>query len=183
MTQFLGWIHKEVDHVEHFVILNTKSAKITVSKKHVIFRQVEGSHDGAMTTTFADLVTVGDVLEVIVEGQVQRERVVSIDKETKKGTFAPLTASGTILVDNVLASCYADFLFQSVADVAFYPVKLLPWLLEDEGSQTKDGLRLYPKLLTWFGRQINMVETYKGEFNLSVPFAMLLVGIARHLSY
>ena len=117
MTQFLGWIHKEVDHVEHFVILNTKSAKITVSKKHVIFRQVEGSHDGAMTTTFADLVTVGDVLEVIVEGQVQRERVVSIDKETKKGTFAPLTASGTILVDNVLASCYADFLFQSVVTI------------------------------------------------------------------
>ena len=54
MTQFLGWIHKEVDHVEHFVILKTGSAKITVSKKHVIFRQVEGSHDGAMTTTFAD---------------------------------------------------------------------------------------------------------------------------------
>jgi len=183
MTPFLGWIHKEDDHMEQFVVLKTESAKITLSAKHVIFRQVEGSHDGAMTTTFADLVSVGDVLEVIVDGQVERERVVRIDKETKKGTFAPLTASGTILVDNVLASCYADFLFQSVADVAFYPVKLLPWLLENEGSQTKDGLRLYPKLFTWFGRQINMVETYKGEFNLSVPFAMLLVGIARHLSY
>ena len=67
-----------------------------------------------MTTTFADLVEEGDLLEVILDGKVHWERVVSIDFETRKGTYAPLTTAGTILVDNVLASCYADFAFQSV---------------------------------------------------------------------
>lgn len=64
-----------------------------------------------MTTTFADLVEEGDLLEVVLDGKVHWERVVAIEHERRKGIFSPLTAAGTILVDNVLASCYADFLF------------------------------------------------------------------------
>merc|ERR1719220_976843 len=99
--------------------------------------------EGTMTTTFASSIEKGDFLEVIVDGKVVWERVVDIDHETKRGIYTPLTVAGTILVDNVLASCYADFLFQSVADLAFLPVKLFPWLLDNEESQAKDGLRFY----------------------------------------
>ena len=65
-------------------------------------------------------------------------------------------------------------------------MKLFPWLLESEESQAKDGMRLYPKLLTWFGTKINMVESYKDEskhMSDSVPFAMLVMGILLRLSY
>ena len=76
--------------------------------------------------------------------------------------------------------------FNVQADFAFLPVKLFPWLLDNEESQHRDGLRFYPKLLTWFGTQINMVESYKAESNLmpvSVPFAMLMMGLVLRLSY
>ena len=114
MTNFLGWIHKEEHHTELFLKLKTESAQITLSEKHVIFYKPKGRKEDTMTTTFADSVEEGDLLEVILDGKVHWERVVSIDFETRKGTYAPLTTAGTILVDNVLASCYADFVFQSV---------------------------------------------------------------------
>ena len=114
MTNFLGWIHKEEHHTELFLKLKTESAQITLSEKHVIFYKPKRIEGDAMTTTFADLVEEGDLLEVTLNGEVRWERVVDIDVETRKGIYTPLTSAGTILVDNVLASCYADFLFQSV---------------------------------------------------------------------
>ena len=114
MTNFLGWIHKEEDHTERFLKLKTESAQITLSEKHVIFYKPKGRKEDTMTTIFADLVEEGDLLEVILDGKVHWERVINIDSETRKGIYAPLTTAGTILVDNVLASCYADFAFQSV---------------------------------------------------------------------
>ena len=70
--------------------------------------------------------------------------------------------------------------------MAFLPVKLFPWLLDNEESQARDGLRLYPQMLTWFGTKINMVESYKDEskhMTVTVPFAMLVMGIVLRLSY
>ena len=114
MTKFLGWIHKEANQTETFLKLKTKSAEITISKKHVIFYKPRGRTGNAMTTTFADLIEEGDLLEVLLDGEVHWQRVVEIDHETRKGIYTPLTSAGTILVDSVLASCYADFLFQHV---------------------------------------------------------------------
>ena len=114
MTTFLGWIHKEANHTNRFIKLKTESAQITLSEKHVIIHKPKGMTRDDKRTTFADLVKEGDLLEVVVDGEVHWERVVDIDHETRKGIYTPLTLAGTILVDNVLSSCYADFLFQSV---------------------------------------------------------------------
>merc|ERR1712107_270854 len=117
MTNFLGWLHKDANHTERFLKLKTESVQITLSKKHVIFYKKKGMEGDNMATTFADRVEEGDLLEVISDGKVQWERVVDIDSELRKGAYAPLTSEGTILVDNILASCYADFVYQSVAGI------------------------------------------------------------------
>ena len=69
---------------------------------------------------------------------------------------------------------------------SFLPVKLFPWLLENEESQVKDGLRFYPRLLTWAGTQINLVESYKEESkfrSITTPLAILATGIILRVSY
>ena len=70
MTNFLGWIHKEEDHSERFLKLKTESAQITLSEKHVIFYKPKGRD--TMTTTFADLVEEGALLEVILDGNITK---------------------------------------------------------------------------------------------------------------
>ena len=98
----------------HRATLRTESAQITLSEKHVLFHKPKERKSDTMTMTFADLVEECVLLEVMLDGKVQWERVVDIDSELRKGAYAPLTAEGTILVDNILASCYADFVYQSV---------------------------------------------------------------------
>ena len=52
----------------------------------------------------------------------------------------PLTAEGTIVVDGVLASCYASF-DHDWAHLLTTPVRWFPWLFEDETNREADGPR------------------------------------------
>ena len=116
MTPFLGWIHRDSTEATHFVALQTETQKICLTPKHVIFRRKHGQKTGTGSTSFADQVEEGDHLQVLSSGmaKVRWEAVLSIQVETKRGFYAPLTSTGTLIVDNVLASCYANFLHQSV---------------------------------------------------------------------
>ena len=116
LTPFLGWIHRDSTEATHFVALQTETQKICLTPKHVIFRRKHGQKTGTGSTSFADQVEEGDHLQVLSSGmaKVRWEAVLSIQVETKRGIFAPLTSTGTLLVDNVLASCYANFRHQSV---------------------------------------------------------------------
>lgn len=113
MTPFLGWIHKESETAAKFFTLETSSQKIILSAKHVIFIKANQNQLRPMTT-FADLVKGGDLLHIRDNKGTRWEEVVSIHADTRTGIYTPLTSAGTILVDNILASCYADFLYQSV---------------------------------------------------------------------
>ena len=50
-------------------------------------------------------------------------RVVAVEAEARRGVYAPLTAAGNLVVDGVLASCYALVDSQAVAHAAFAPVR------------------------------------------------------------
>ena len=91
------------------------------------------------------------------------EAVVAVEPAIENGIWAPLTMEGTLLVDGLLASCYASFPHDLV-DLALAPVKMFPrMLLDDEESVKVDGCRevviLYKKLATAMGlRQRNQEE-------------------------
>lgn len=55
----------------------------------------------------ADELIVGDNLCTFENGVVQSAKITAINQQIKQGKFAPLTSSGTILVDGILCSCYA----------------------------------------------------------------------------
>ena len=56
-------------------------------------------------------------------GLARPSRVVSVEGAARRGVYAPLTAAGNVVVDGVLASCYALVDSQAVAHAAFAPVR------------------------------------------------------------
>lgn len=111
-------------------IITESGAKITVTPSHLIFgsennRTVNISEGYA---TFAKNIEIGDYVYVrnsADSGKISQERVVDVISSSEKGSFAPLTSEGNILVNNVLASCYALLDDQTLAHYAFMPVRLL----------------------------------------------------------
>jgi hypothetical protein len=71
--------------------------------------------------------------------------VTLIEKITKRGYTAPLTKSGTLLVNNILASCYAEVKSQTVAHLAMNPISIWYDLNKFFGYQaySQEGLELY----------------------------------------
>merc|ERR1719411_1113449 len=61
-------------------------------------------------------------------GSLVPSRVISVETVVDSGVYAPLTARGNLVVDDVLASCYAQIDSQETAHLAFAPVRLL-WSL------------------------------------------------------
>ena len=88
-----------------------------------------------------------------------KDEVVSNDIESRKGISSPLTAYGTIIVEDILASCYSDydrsFLHMAFAPVRwFYDVKnalsKMEWMENDDSSDYEyeiGGHHWYPETL------------------------------------
>ena len=86
---------------------------------------------------FANTVNVGDFLWSGGSGLV---RVKSVTIVVDTGVFAPLTSSGTILVDDLLASCYADIESHDLAHLVSMPIRVFPQMLQEEVCQGHTAL-------------------------------------------
>lgn len=75
------------------------------------------------------------------------------------GSYAPLTRHGTLVVEDVVASCFAAVADHHLAQLAFWPLRLfpsLPW-----GSWTpSEGVHWYPQLLYRLGRLLLEESTF-----------------------
>ena len=109
----------------------------------------------ALESLYAGQLAVGDQLVQLKDGGsediVQAVEVLLIKEVWDSGYWAPLTSSGTLLVDGFLASCYASFPHRP-AQIVFAPVKMFPrQLLDDESSQHVDGVRGVVKAIKTIG--------------------------------
>lgn len=99
-----------------------------------------------------------------VSGSQVKEVIKSILIEPVKGYAAPLTLSGTILVDNILVSNYAVIKSHSAAHIAMAPVRW--WYTM--GNQMKifkidkqlNGTHWFPGLLHSFNSYTNLVKLH-----------------------
>lgn len=98
-TRVLLWADANVDTpTKYFRLELEDGSEIKLTGEHLIL--VGGSHRAVMARD----VNIGDVLYKKNVGFV---KVKSIGQAVENGFCAPITASGTIFVDGVLASCYA----------------------------------------------------------------------------
>jgi len=140
------FLDRAPEETRQFYVIKTASGHtLTLTPSHLIYAKIvanaldededEADEEAASSSTTADFESVyagdvreGDYLLVKSVSGLVPSRVVSIETVVKQGVYAPLTAQGNVVVDDVLASCYAQIDSQDTAHWAFAPVRLL-WSL------------------------------------------------------
>lgn len=99
--------------------------KLLVTENHLIFRGLEAIRAKDVAT--GDVITTVSHNGTFVESIVTSVKIVHLT-----GVYAPLTESGTIVVEGVLCSCYAVVNSHNLAHAAFLPLRIL-YRIRDNG--------------------------------------------------
>ena len=121
---FLHWHSKEISSALR--IVHSKGS-ITVTPDHLLFVTVE---DGSTKQSIPAKKLPLGVLLLTKNGP---SAIHSVFPTTIEGYFAPLTSAGTLLVDGVVASCYAEDGYYNVPhwaiQILMAPLRMIPqWL-------------------------------------------------------
>ena len=122
----------------------TNGQSFTVSKHHLVFKQ---ENENSKVAVFAEEISVGDNLFKLSDRDktLQPVKVTSIKETLRHGAFAPLTDQGTLLIDGVLTSCYAEIRSHRLAHLALTPLRL--WKSWFPSKEVQDGIQWYAKQL------------------------------------
>ena len=150
----ITFIHRKPDVLEEFIKITTmKRDTLKITEDHLLFVEKTGQP----TAIPARDVKVGDTVYVKGKHGVEKDAVQGISTVYEKGVYAPVTLSGTILVNDVHTSCYFDVLSHEWSHRAMGVARAVhyvsPWMLQwISGVGQKDGFpgwcRLAHKILT-----------------------------------
>ena len=150
----ITFIHHQPEVMQEFLKITTMTNNILkITEDHLMFVEKMGQ---AAAIPARD-VKVGDTVYVRGKHSVEKDAVQSISTVYEKGVYAPVTLSGTILVNNVHTSCYFDVLSHEWSHRAMGVARAVhyvsPWMLQwISGVGQKDGFpgwcRLAHKMLT-----------------------------------
>lgn len=125
-------------------------------------QEVRSSRDRGLRIVFASEVRPGQC--VVTSGgklgsQATFSPVTFVQARRSTGLYAPLTEHGSIVVNGVLASCYAAVDSHHLAHWALAPLRFFYTLMGPSGLQT-DGLHWYPWLLQRLGTMLLDTEHF-----------------------
>ncbi|NXU23655.1 SHH protein, partial [Thalassarche chlororhynchos] len=168
-SDFLAFLDREDGSHKLFYVIETRQprARLLLTAAHLLFVAPQHNQSQAGTPSsqalFASHVRPGQRVYVLGEGgrQLLPAAVHSVSlREEASGAYAPLTAQGTILINRVLASCYAVIEEHSWAHWAFAPFRLLQGMLAalcpsgggaPVGAPATPGIHWYSRLLYRIG--------------------------------
>ncbi|CAF1158166.1 unnamed protein product [Adineta steineri] len=148
-SPIIAFLHRELDEYALYKRIQTKNSFIELSKRHLIHHRKNGF-------IWAENLIKGDEILVstsIHTNETQWEEIVDITDVYKQGLMAPLTEQGTIIVNNIHASCYALVKSHRVAHFALAPYRLYHRLfgqLSDRNTMTTPILSYANHLLHFF---------------------------------
>ncbi|XP_037086957.1 desert hedgehog protein-like [Pollicipes pollicipes] len=145
----VSWLDKRSNHTAQYLRLTTESGhQITLSSNHVLLVK----NGDQLVSRFAGDVQHGDLVKAADSLQEEQwSPVVASEPTISTGAFVPLTATGTIVVNGVLASCYASF-DHDWAHALTTPLRWLPALFEDHSTRDAEGPRAAVESLKQFGQ-------------------------------
>jgi len=124
IIMFLDWKPDAVssDYVE--IKAENPKRRIELTKKHLIFKSEDGQNFEAV---FAENVKAGDIIKALSSdgSSIVTTRVSKVKLKQKHGAFAPLTEEGTLLVNGIMASCYALTENHNMAHLGFLPWRIV----------------------------------------------------------
>lgn len=93
------------------------TSTIELSSNHLIFIYNQTN------PVFASEIDIGSKLQVIEDGELVSGEIVRIEKVKSQGFYAPLTPSGTIVINNVVSSNYASVQNHYFAHLVMQPYR------------------------------------------------------------
>lgn len=149
-----------------FYTLQTEAgARLSLTAAHLLFVSEGNCSEGAvpapgaLKTVYASGAQPGQCV-LVSEGQTGKRhgegrlsRITGVRVRESRGAFAPLTQQGTVVVDGVVASCYAVVEQHSLAHWAFSPLRFIYSWTGSTGRHS-DGIHWYSRLLHWLGRML-----------------------------
>lgn len=167
LSDFLMFMDQDRQITRQFHVLETEEPrrKLTLTPAHLVFVLNNNSTDSGDTrAVFASNVKPGQRLLVVGNDQPDHlipSTVRQVHMEQHEGSYAPVTSHGTIIVDQVLASCYAVVEDHQLAHWVFAPVRLWRAFLSLVGMVKElsivhqaDGVHWYPELLYHVGSRL-----------------------------
>lgn len=159
-TDFIMFIDQDSATKRLFYVIETDSGqKITLTAAHLLFVGHNSTDEERMSAIFASQVRRGQKVFVFDAERSRLEPVTvkRIYTQEQVGSFAPVTVQGTVVVDQVLASCYAVIEDHVLAHWALAPVRLAHWVSsllfssQNQLSAQSDGVHWYSKILYQLG--------------------------------
>lgn len=141
----IAWLHRDTERLQSFLELHwevlaeepQQKGRLVVTPEHLVFvaapaataATAKNDDDSAdfqwSQTRLAGALSVGDELLVVLPGgdQPVRARVSRVQEVLKRGVWAPLTSSGSLVVSGTVASAYASLNHQPLAHASFAPLR------------------------------------------------------------
>ncbi|XP_053734012.1 indian hedgehog signaling molecule a [Synchiropus splendidus] len=148
------------------VIVTDVGLNLTVTPAHLMFvtdcaagPSGPVSLGAGLRTVFASEIRPGQCV-VTSQGEETTLGVVTLVEERRSaGLYAPLTQHGSIVVDKILASCYAAVDSHSLAHWVLAPLRFFYSLMGPSEPQA-NGLHWYPRLLQRLGETLLDAEHF-----------------------
>ncbi|XP_075037131.1 indian hedgehog protein isoform X1 [Mixophyes fleayi] len=170
-SDFVTFLDQDPKSVLSFQVIETMDPprRLSLTPTHLIFVANNFSTPADdFKAVFASHIRPGQYILVSGAPGLVPARVSSVSMQTDTGVYAPLTQHGTILVDDVVVSCFALVQKQRLAQFAFGPLRVLYSLGAIVGNESSEHVGLH-----WYGRflyQLGRMILNKNEFH---PLSLL----------
>jgi hypothetical protein len=186
-SRFVTYLHSDNKIVTRYIAIRTSNNKsLSISPLHLIAKRTSG---GSIEFVFAKDLQLNDV--IVSEGgtsganehQAVYEKIAELRETYESGAYAPLTEHGTVAVNSLMASCYANTRFHNFIHLLFQPVIFVSKYFNDNGALDSESHKLLTPSRTTIGMgdEANMFTNmfWYAEFLLNllpfVPFSSSIV--------
>jgi len=108
MSPVVYWLHRLADPNVPYVNIKTETGEsLHLTGEHLIY-MARGCDNSSIDTVRAEQVETGACVMVVNGATHKYSKVVSTKRIAKTGIYSPVTEVGTVVVSNVVASCFVS---------------------------------------------------------------------------